>query len=120
MSPGVNDSVLVENKYVTKSKGKIDPNNTNSRASAFASDSCIYFSIYTLDTFYINEKPIFNPYSDGYAIILKYNPLKDTIIIIKEIFVTEAYSYVSVGEFKEFDGRLFCTLEFQGTYELNG
>jgi len=84
-----------------------------------ASDLCIYFSIYTLDTFYINEKPIFNPYSDGYAIILKYNPLKDTIIIIKEIFVTEAYSYVSVGEFKEFDGRLFCTLEFQGTYELN-
>ena len=36
MSPGVNNSALVENKYVTKSKGKIDPNNTNSRASAFA------------------------------------------------------------------------------------
>lgn len=150
MSSSINDSVIIENKFVTKSKGRIDPNNTTTRAYAYAlialdsnnklttvhqiygnanvfgsglflaSDYCIYFTIRTLDTVYINEKPIFNSNPKGYAIILKYNPLKDTMIVIKEIFVTELYSYVSVGEFKEFNGKLYYTLEFQGTYELNG
>ncbi len=148
-SSGVNDSVLIENNFVTKSKGKIDPNNPTSRAYAFAlialdsnynlttfhqiygnanvfssnlflaSDSCIYFSISTLDTVYINEEPIFNSNPKGYNIILKYNTIKDTLTIIKKIFV-DINSNTVVDKFKEFNGNLYFTLQSQGVLEISG
>lgn len=149
-SPSISDSVFIDKKFVAVSKGKIDEHNNLSRSQALviisldsnytlssihqiygnkdvngsklflASDSCIYFSIHTFDTVYINEKPIFNSNPQGYTIILKYNPSKDTMIVVKEIFVTGEYNRIGLSEFKEFNGNFYCSFGFQGSYEING
>lgn len=148
LSPSVNDSLLIENKFVTKSKGKIDPSNTSRRASAFvligldsnynlttvhqiygnadvfssdlflASDTCIYFSIVLYDTVFINERPIFDQSKKGTLFLLKYNIQKDTLSIIKKITGTD--DIVGFEFFKEFNNHLYFSFYFSGTLKLEG